>query len=462
MQNINAIASSYRDNDGFVFKQNNIIYRLIKPSYFPHYDLLISSKLYNELTSAGRLIAHEEINAHSLNIVENCKIILPTQIPFISYPYEWSFDMWRDAAIVTLKIAIQSLQKEMILKDATPFNIQFYNGRPVFIDTLSFEKYELDKPWVAYRQFCESFLAPLLLMHYGHRDLGKMLQIYPDGIPLEIVKTLLPLKAKFNIQVYLHIWLQARVSKNNINNNNVVKAFSKQKLLTLLNGLLILVRNLEHQQQKSIWDDYYSDTILGNEYLSSKKILFEKFISSISFKTAIDLGANDGYFSLLLKDSAANIIATDFDSNCINELYTRLRKEKIKNILPLVNVLNAPSPAIGWANTERNSMTERLHADLVCSLALVHHLAIACNVPLPLIAKWMHSMAHFLVVEFVPKSDEKVIQLLKNREDIFDDYNIGNFKNIFSNYFEIMLEEKIGSTNRILFLMKKINETVTN
>jgi ribosomal protein L11 methylase PrmA len=455
MQTISALASSYRDNDGFVFKQNNMVYRLIKPSYFPHYNLLFSSNLYNDLVNAGRLIAHEEVHAKDLNITEDCKIILPVQIPFISYPYEWSFDMWRDAAIVTLKIALQSLQKDMLLKDATPFNIQFHQGRPVFIDTLSFEKYEVDKPWVAYRQFCECFLSPLLLMHYGHRDLGKMLQIYPDGIPLEITTTLLPIKATFNLQVYLHIWLQARVSKNNAHKTVIDKGFSKQKLKTLLNGLLSLVTGLQQKKHKSVWDDYYAETILGKEYLAAKKILFEKFVSNISFETAIDLGANDGYFSLLLKDKATNIIATDFDSNCINDLYNKLRKGKIKNILPLVNVLNAASPAIGWGNAERASMTERLHADLVCALALVHHLAIGCNVPLEFIAKWLHNMAQYLIIEFVPKTDEKVIQLLKNREDIFEEYHLDSFKNIFANYFTIVQEEKVGTTNRILFLMKK-------
>ncbi len=455
MQTIYPLASSYRDNDGFVFTQNNLVYRLIKPSYFSDYNLLFSSGLYNELTLAGRLVIHEEITANELNISEECKVILPEQIPFISYPYEWSFDMWRDAAIVTLKIAIQSLQKGMILKDATPFNIQFHNGRPVFIDTLSFEKYEVDKPWIAYRQFCECFLAPLLLMHYGHSDMGKMLQIYPDGIPLEIAKSLLPIKAKFNLQVYLHIWLQARVSRKNIHKVEITKAFHKQKLNTLLNGLLSLVSGLKQSKQKSVWDDYYSETILGNQYLEAKQVLFEKYINSFSFDTAIDLGANDGYFSLLLKDRAKYIIATDFDSNCINGLYNRIRKEKIKNILPLVNVLNAPSPSLGWNNKERNSMTERLHGNLVCALALIHHLAIACNVPLEFIAKWLHNMAQYLIIEFVPKEDEKVQQLLKNREDIFIDYNIENFKNIIAKYFTFLQEEKVGNTNRILFLMKK-------
>jgi hypothetical protein len=452
---LTALPSSYRDNDGFVFKQDGTYYRLIKSSYFSHYDLLMNSGLYTALTDAGRLVKHEEIDAASFSQTIEGKIILPEQIHFISYPYEWSFDMWRDAAIVTLKIAAQALEHGMILKDATPFNIQFYKGRPVFIDTLSFEKYEEGTSWIAYHQFCECFLGPLLLMNYGHRDMGKFFLVYPNGIPLDIVKRLLPFKSKFNVHVYLHIWLQAKMASKPEVDGVAKKEFSKQKLSTLLNGLISFVSGLSQAKMKSTWDDYYTDTILGNQYLEAKKALVEKFVDSINFKSLIDLGANDGYFSLLLKDKAENIIATDFDSNCINELYRKIRKDKIKNIVPLVTTLNIPSPAIGWNNEERNSLTDRLQADVVLALALVHHLAIAVNIPLSYIVKWLSEKSVYLIIEFVPKSDEKVIQLLKHREDIFDDYNVISFKTNFSEYYELLREEKVGNTDRTLFLMKK-------
>jgi ribosomal protein L11 methylase PrmA len=455
MSTLSALPSSYRDNDGFVFKQEDKYYRLIKPSYFLHYDILMNSGLYKALTDTGRLLKHEEIDAASLQIKENCKLILPKQIPFISYPYEWSFDMWRDAAIVTLKIALQALEHGMILKDATPFNIQFHTGRPVFIDTLSFEKYKEGTSWIAYHQFCECFLGPLLLMHYGHRDMGKLFLVYPNGIPLDVVKSVLPFKSKFNVHVYLHIWLQAKMANKSKAEEIAKNEFPKQKLVTLLKGLTSFVSSLSQKQTKSTWGDYYTETILGNQYLDAKKIIVEKFIESISFKNVIDLGANDGYFSLLLKDKAEHIIATDFDSNCINELYRKIRKDKIRNIVPLVSSLNTPSPSIGWNNEERNSLTQRLHADVVLALALVHHLAIGVNIPLHYIAKWLCEMGSYLIIELVPKSDEKVKQLLQNREDIFVDYNLVSFKNIFSEYYIILNEVQIGITDRILFLMQK-------
>ena len=456
MPQIIPLPASYRDNAGFVFKHKRKIYRCINKIYFPHYRQLLQSGLYKELTDAGRLVRHEEVDTSIFfqDNLDDVKIILPEQLPFISYPYEWSFDMWKDAAIVTLKVLQISLAKAMILKDATPFNIQFHNGRPVFIDTLSFEIFEEGKPWIAYRQFCECFLSPLLLMHYSHRDMVKFFIAYPDGIPLEITKSLLPFKAKFNLHVYLHIWMQSKVSTITKNNPESDKVFSIKKLQVLVKGLLYFVSSLTPKKDKSTWDDYYTETILGNEYLLHKKNIVTGFCESISFKTVIDLGANDGYFSMLLKEKADNIIAVDFDSNCVNVLYKKIREEKILNIVPLVASLNLPSPAIGWANAERTSLTERLKADLVLALALVHHLAISNNVPFTKIAEWFSKMGDYLIVEFVPKSDVKVEQLLLHRTDIFFDYNIDNFKNIFGDYYNIIQQQKVGDTERILFLMK--------
>jgi hypothetical protein len=326
------ISASYRDNDGFVFKQNGTYYRLIKPSYFFHYDLLMNSGLYKELTSAGRLVKHEEVNATSFTQITECKIILPEQIPFISYPYEWSFDMWKDAALLTLQIAMAALKKEMLLKDATPFNIQFVNGRPIFIDTLSFENYEAGKPWIAYHQFSECFLAPLLLMHYCHPDTNKLFTVYPNGIPMDVLASLLPKRSRWNMNTFLHIHLQAKFAGKQKQKPGGQNNFSRQKLELLLKGLESFVQKLLPKKVKTTWDDYYTDTILGDDYLAAKTTLVKSFCNFIDFKTVIDLGANDGHFSRLFGDNK-NVVATDADSNCINELYLKIKKESLSNIL---------------------------------------------------------------------------------------------------------------------------------
>jgi hypothetical protein len=448
------LPSSYRDSDGFVFEQDGLVYRFIHPRYEVQYTHLMKSGLYDELVKKALLIPHKEINDKTKFAVSDGRVLLPEQIPFISYPYEWSFAMWQDAALLTLQTVSAALKKDMILKDATPFNIQFVNGRPVFIDTLSFENYEAGKPWGAYRQFCECFLAPLLLMHYCHPDTNKLFAVYPNGIPLDVLVSLLPQRSKWNMHTYLHIHLQAKFSGNKKGKPATGNKFSKEKLEILVKGLENLVQKLSLKKTKTVWDDYYTETILGTDYLKAKTGLVQSYFAGIKFKTVIDLGANDGRFSLLFTNDK-KLIATDADPNCINELYLKIKKEKRSNILPLVNNLVSPSPAIGWNNAERESITRRLKADLVLALALVHHLAIANNVPLQLIADWLQPMAENLIIEFVPKSDEKVKLLLKNRKDIFDGYCLENFKTIFSNKYDLLKEEEVGNTGRVLLLMKR-------
>lgn len=451
------IPASYRDPNGYVFEHGGKIFRSINPGYFEHFDAATQSGLYDELFEKKWLVEHKEINSREeFNFPDQSsgKIILPAQIPFISYPYEWSFDMWKDAASLTLNIAGASLKKGLFLKDATPFNIQFFNGSPIFIDTLSFEKYEEGKPWVAYRQFCECFLAPLLLMHYCHHNTHKLFSVYPNGIPLDMLVTLLPGKARWNLNTYLHIFLQKGITSGKTGGKQGDN-FSKKKMEILLNGLLDFVTKLKVKKSGSAWDDYYTGTILGESYLKEKTILVQAFMKEIQYESIIDLGANEGHFSLLFEKSAKQIISIDADANCINELYLLIRKKKITNILPLVNDLTAPSPSIGWDNNERSSLTMRLKGDVVFALALVHHLAIGYNLPLAFIASSLTKFGQYLLIEFVPKSDEKVRLLLSHRQDIFCEYTIEHFKEIFSMHYEIIREEKVDDTQRTLFLMKK-------
>ncbi len=446
--------ASYRDTAGFIFQQENKFYRYVSPIYNEQYSQLMQSGLYDELVKKNMLIVHNEIaEIGKFNFSEG-KVLLPEQLPFISYPYEWSFDMWKDAALLTLSIAAAALKKGMILKDATPFNVQFVNGKPLFIDTLSFEKYEEGHAWVAYHQFSECFLGPLLLMHYCHPATNKLFSVYPNGIPIDVLVSLLPKSSRWNMGTFLHIHLQAKFSGKKKEGAKAENKFSRQKLELLLKGLESYVQKLSPKKVKTTWDDYYTDTILGEEYLQAKTILVRSFVNYVDFNNAIDLGANEGHFSMLINESK-NVIATDFDPNCINELYLQLKRSGRKNILPLIVDLTSPAPAIGWSNTERASLTTRLKADLVLALALVHHLAIANNIPLALIADWFAGIGENLIVEFVPKSDEKVKQLLQHRKDIFDKYSLEDFKAAFSNKYQIVKEELVGNTGRVLFLMKR-------
>ena len=169
----------------------------------------------------------------------------------------------------------------------------------------------------------------------------------------------------------------------------------------------------------------------------------------------VDLGANDGEFSLHFANTDKKIIAIDEDVNCIERLYNLCKEKKITNVHPLINDLTTPTPAIGWNNDERENISSRIQSEVTLALALIHHLAIANNVPLPKILSYFHSLSPYLVIEFVAKEDAKVKELLRHRKDIFDDYKLADFKNYVKPLFEILKEQKVGNEERWLFLLKR-------
>jgi SAM-dependent methyltransferase len=358
----------------------------------------------------------------------------------------------KDAALLTLQLQQESMEHGMSLKDATPFNILFEGCRPVFIDTASFEKYNPEQPWVAYHQFCTCFLAPLLLASYHSPQMIRMLQLYPEGIPLSVCASLLPGKSRLSSLAFLHIHLPGQLSKGKGVKGS--QPFSSQKLKRILAHLEKGITHLKLSQKLTAWSDYYQETILSEKYLLQKEQLVAEMISRISFYTAVDLGCNTGQFSLLLTKLGKRVIATDFDPLCIERLYL-IHRNVDSGITPMVTDLMNPSAAIGFDNDERSSFKSRVKGELVMALALIHHLCISHNLPFVKLAAFLSAMGKYLLIEFVPKEDVKVKLLLEHREDIFTTYNIQDFKQVFSRFYEILREEPVPGTHRVMFLMEK-------
>lgn len=455
MTNYSKHPASFKDPSGFVFQAGETIYRQVNKPYAAAYDKLMGSGLYQQLVNRKQLISHREIDENITQTHQWYKTLQPAAIPFISYPYEWSFEQLRDAALLTLSILRTALNHGMILKDATPFNIQFIEGRPVFIDTLSFDIYDHSKPWIAYRQFCQCFLFPLYLEHYLKKDVQKILSTYIEGIPVDITARLLPWKSNLSLGVWLHVYLQNTVQRNRKEGGNAIQ-FQKKKLLDLVSHLeSILQRFPQERTYKTTWNNYYEGTILSKEYLREKEAIFVNFCEGLSLQSVLDIGANDGYFSKILAARGIQVVATDVDGQCINQLYREVRKKNIPNLLPLILDVANPSPAVGFHNKERATFFERIQTDLVLALALVHHLVIGKNIPLSMLAAWLHDIAPRLIIEFVPKEDEKVIQMLKSRKDVFNDYTRPAFESFFSQYFDILTYNEIPGTHRVLYLMQR-------
>jgi len=450
-------SSSFRDPSGFLFRIDNQLYRQINLKYRENYESLMNSGLYHKLISEGLLIPHEEVDLGTGD--SNCyKIIKPEMIDFISYPYEWSFSQLKDAALTTLKIQKIALDYGMSLKDCSAYNIQFKDGRPLLIDTLSFEKYEEGSTWVAYRQFCQHFLAPLALMSYKDVRLSQLLRIYIDGIPLDLASLLLPLKTRFNFSLLTNIHLHANSQKRYEAKTVNIKEYkmSRTNFTALIIGLESAVEKLKWKPEGTEWGDYYSITNYSSSAFEHKGKIVEEFIKREKPKTLWDLGANTGIFSRLASNKGIKTVAFDIDPVAVEKSYLYSKSNQERNILPLLLDLTNPSPAIGWDNEERMSIKQRQLPDMVLALALIHHIAISNNVPLSKIAKFFSEICSSLVIEFVPKSDSQVKKLLATREDIFGNYDQQTFEDEFKKYFEICEARGIEGSERILYLLKKL------
>jgi hypothetical protein len=448
--------SSYRDPAGFMFEKDGVLYRQVNKVFKQDFDLFTTSGYYERLVAEKKIIAHKTVPENLTGSPDWYCTLLPEKINFISYPYEWSPEMMRDAALLTLQLAKESVAYGLILKDATPYNIQWHKGRLIFIDTLSFEKYNEAEPWIAYRQFCECFLGPLLLPHYSKTPLQQLQLAYPEGIPITTIKNLLPAKSRLSLYTYLHIHLHAQVANKKNNNESARPAFSKQKLLNLINSLESLIKKLKLPNQESVWSEYYEEAAKRNDYLKQKKNIVRQWIDQITtLNKAIDLGANEGEFSQLLADKGIDIVAADFDPWCINNLYLKIKSSAMENIQPLILDLSNPSPAIGLNNNERSSFLDRCDADLVLALALIHHLVIGKNIPFEQTAQLFKQAGANLIIEFVPKQDEKNQFMLKTKKDIYTNYTEENFISAYKKYFTITDRQKINGTERVLFLMKR-------
>lgn len=450
------LTASFRDPSGFIFQQNGELFRQINQVYRENYEQLMTSGLYQALVDNRLIVPHQE-TSFKTETDSGYKIIKPEAIPFISYPYEWSFSQLKDAALVTLAIQKKALDFGLVLKDASAYNIQFYRGQPVLIDTLSFERYQEGRPWIGYRQFCQHFLAPLALMSFRDVRLGQLLRIYLDGIPLDLASQLLPWLTRFMPAYLTHLHLHARSQKHFADKDLPVKILqvSRWSLLAILDSLESAIRKLTWQPKGTEWADYYQITNYSEAAINHKKQLVMDFISRIKPRSVWDLGANTGSFSRLASDQGIPTVAFDSDPAAVEKNYRQVLKQKETNLLPLLLDLTNPSPASGWANQERLSWTERGSVDCVMALALVHHLAISNNLPLAMIAEFFSRLCRYLIIEFVPKSDSQVKKLLASREDIFVNYHQAEFEKQMQQYFKIIKTVPVAESQRVLFLMEK-------
>ncbi len=456
MSTSKTLESSFRDPSGFLFLRDGTLYRQVNASYREHYDHLMTSGLYAELTRQGLLVQHEETGVDAELPDRSYKVVRPEVVGFVSYPYEWSFSQLRDAALVTLRVQQVAMQHGMTLKDCSAYNIQFWRGLPVLIDTLSFERYREGQAWVPYRQFCQHFLAPLALMALTDIRLGQLLRVYIDGIPLDLASALLPGRTRLSPALLSHIHLHAKSQEHYADRavDTSARKMPRLAFLGLADNLESAVKGLKWAPRGD-WADYYAETNYSDTALQAKRRLVDEFVRQANPATVWDLGANTGRFSRIAAALGAQTVSFDSDPACTEANYRECVEKHETRILPLWLDLTNPSPGIGWHNRERMSLVDRGPADAALALALIHHLAISNNVPFARLAEFFAQVCRSLIVEFVPKSDSQVQKLLASREDVFADYAQPAFEEAFGRCFDIQRVVQIDDSERTLYLMAR-------
>ncbi|APW59740.1 SAM-dependent methyltransferase [Paludisphaera borealis] len=450
-------ATSFRDPAGFMFEDDGTLFRQVNRTYRGHYDHLIASGLYEDLTREDFLVPHEEVDSTGPVPELVYKVIAPRPVEFISYPYEWCFSQLRDAALLTLAVQRQALAHGMSLKDASVYNVQFHRGRPIFIDTLSFETYREGEPWVAYRQFCQHFLAPLALMSLVDRRLNQLCRTNLDGIPLELAARLLPNRSRLRPGLAIHLHLHASMTRSVARNPRAPsgRRFSRHALLGLIDHLETTINRLRDRPAGRGWIEYYQDNTYTAESIETKASAVAAHLDRVKPGRVWDLGANTGRFSRIASERSISTISFDLDVDCVEANYQEVKRRADPFLLPLELDLLNPSPASGWLNQERPSLLDRGKPDLVLALALIHHLAFTGNLPLEGVARFFDRLAPWLVIEFVPPNDPQVARLRQSVDGLHHRYDQSHFESCFGRYFELVNSQPILDSGRVLYLFRR-------
>lgn len=455
------VGGSFRDPSGRVFEDDGHILRTINDCYRDHWNHCVNSGLLLEVVEKNWLPAFTEC----IPPPGDWKCLDVKKIPFISYPYEWCFSQLKDAALLTLELQCAAIEKGMILKDASAYNVQFCGSKPIFIDLLSFEIWQEGAPWQAYRQFCMHFLAPLVLSTHVGLWCNNFSRLWIDGLSLPHTCALLPWHVRLRPGLALHLFAHAYMERRHADaRKSASKArtvrLAKSSLHNLIISLQNTIKGAKLPKHKTQWGDYYDDTNYSKSAAAAKLAIVERISAEHNYgRLAVDFGANTGVYSKALAPHFAQVLAVDIDPLAVERHYRSLKKDGPDNILPLVIDLGNPSPSLGWACKERDSFQHRCNADFVMALALIHHLVIAAGIPLQQVAAFFASLLPSggdLLIEFVPKEDSQVQRLLAAREDIFADYTLEAFRKVFSCAFIEQALFALPDSSRTLVCFRKI------
>jgi len=453
---------SYRDPDSRVFYAESGVFRLLSERGLRDWEALARSSLWAEGSSEGKLIATEPAPDRPVlsdALHEGVAAVLRHElIPFVSYPYEWPFGMLKDAALLQLELLRRALAEDLILKDSSPYNVQWRGSEPVFVDIGSFERLRPGEPWAGYRQFCMLYLNPLLLQAYKNVPFQPWLRGSIGGIAPEECAKLMSVRDRLRRGVLTHVVLHARLDRGQRDSARDIRkelrtaGFRKELILANVRRLERLVRRLEWTPPASAWSGYGATTTYTPEDAERKTAFVRAATASRRWGLVWDLGSNVGRYSRILAESASYVVAADADTAVVEALYRSLKQEGNRTILPLAVDVTDPSPALGWNSAERRTLAGRGAPDLVVCLALIHHVSIVGNVPVGEFLDWLRGLGSALLIEFPTREDTMVQRLLaRKRERSHPDYDRAWFERALADRFDVERTEELSSGRRVLY-----------
>ena len=467
-------SGSFRDPEGYVFWVGGRVFRALNQSGLHAYRAFRNS-------GAAEWAEHQKLITRSWELMP-CEwkglgplssdvvgVLEQERVPFISYPYEWTFDMLKNAALLHLDLECAMGRYRLAMKDATAYNIQFLDGKPIFIDVLSLRPYREGMPWVGYAQFCRSFFYPLLVQACCGIDFQPLLRSHLDGIPVTTVRRILGLRAWRSFAVLKHVVLQAGLQQSfeekmpTLTDEGRTVHFSLDHNIRLMQALKTEVANLSLRHAGSHWTPYGENNSYSLRAREQKRAFVAEHLEKIAPSNVWDIGCNTGEYALLAAEYSSKVIALDSDSASVNTLYAHCKSRNITRVLPLVSDLIDPSPALGWGLEERKSIFERGDIDCVLALALVHHLCLMRNIPMGHIFSLFARLgAQHALIEFVPKTDPMAKRLLTNREDVYPWYTQQTFEREASAHFIIEAHMELEKGGRVMYWLKHRSDTQRN
>lgn len=457
-------SGSFRDRHARVYLSGDAVYRGMSAHALQQWQRLASQPFFREFTQRRALVgtAAAEPDRLPSDLLDSDwpGFLEHERIPVVSYPYEWSFSMLQDAAVLHLDLLEAAVRAGMTMKDGSAYNVQWRGVQPVFIDISSFEEQPPHSPWTGYRQFCQQFLFPLMLHAYRDVPFHAWLRGQLDGIDADQLWSLLSVRDLLRKGVFTHVFLHAKLQRAYGNTTRNLKAelksagFRQELILANIAGLRKTISRLRLRSRDSNWTSYADDNSYSDPDRATKHAFVRHVVQEQRPSTAWDLGCNTGEFAQIAARYADYVVAFDSDHACIDRFYLRLRAEGPSNILPLIGDVVDPSPGLGWMLAERRPLVQRSRPDLILCLALIHHLVIGANVPLRELIEWLASLGSDLVIEFVDKSDPMVQTLLRNKSDAYDDYELSLFDRWMRESFDVAQTKTLSSGTRTLYHAK--------